>query len=351
VGRTAAEHVDAVFPAPPAGFTEYRLASFDARRIFHPGANHDPWWDMPQLILQVFLSTSFCSFSCLHCPQTRDAIRIFEVMHPDGVAVFIFDCSSAHEAFASDALLAQKMNRGPGGAQPKMHDTINPTTGQAQQMVYPADFEGKDEKGNPLACQAKGMEQVLKERDLLKTLDTKNGRVLGVCAECKKSQAARDKAAKEAKARQDEIEGSGMPAMGSRSVSETETEDLERSKTCCMQRVLSFQPDFLAEKPLLQVIIEKAGHKCLFLPKFHCELNPIEMVWGQAKRRESLFVYKHLVNICVQASVNSLMEHSLVQRSLYHSAWIMSVLSTSADTFDTAGDILMLTGTFLAFTF
>jgi hypothetical protein len=212
-------------------------------------------------------------------------------MHPDGVTAFIFDCSSAQEAFASDALPAQKMNRGPSGAQPKMHDTINPTTGQAQQMVYPADFEGKDEKENSLAGQAKGMEQVLKERVLLKTLDTKNGRVLGVCAECKKSQAARDKAAKEAKARQ-EIEGSGMPAMGSRGVSENETEDLERSKTCCMQRVLSFQPDFLVEKPLLQVIIEKAGHKCLFLPTFHCELNPIEMVWGQAKRRECLFDWK-----------------------------------------------------------
>ncbi|KAF9456284.1 hypothetical protein BDZ94DRAFT_1178041, partial [Collybia nuda] len=27
------------------------------------------------------------------------------------------------------------------------------------------------------------------------------------------------------------------------------------------------------------------NNKCFFLPNFHCELNPIEMVWGQAKRR------------------------------------------------------------------
>ena len=31
----------------------YRLPSFDARRIIYPGANGDPWWDMPQLVAQV----------------------------------------------------------------------------------------------------------------------------------------------------------------------------------------------------------------------------------------------------------------------------------------------------------
>lgn len=36
---------------------------------------------------------------------------------------------------------------------------------------------------------------------------------------------------------------------------------------------------FIDEKPLLQIIIEKAGHKCYSLPKFHCELNPIEVGW------------------------------------------------------------------------
>lgn len=56
---------------------------------------------------------------------------------------------------------------------------------------------------------------------------------------------------------------------------------------CCMQMVLSLQYDFKNEKPQLQTKIEDRGHLCLFLPKFHCELNPIEMVWEQAKRCES----------------------------------------------------------------
>ena len=44
-------------PPPLAPFTSYCILSFDARCIIYPGANHDPWWDMPQLIAQV--STRF----------------------------------------------------------------------------------------------------------------------------------------------------------------------------------------------------------------------------------------------------------------------------------------------------
>ncbi|KIK94348.1 hypothetical protein PAXRUDRAFT_143045 [Paxillus rubicundulus Ve08.2h10] len=49
--------------------------------------------------------------------------------------------------------------------------------------------------------------------------------------------------------------------------------------------MLASQQDFKEEKPLIQTIIEEAGHKCWFLPKFHCELNLIEMYWGWVKAR------------------------------------------------------------------
>ncbi|KIO17560.1 hypothetical protein M407DRAFT_32750 [Tulasnella calospora MUT 4182] len=66
---------------------------------------------------------------------------------------------------------------------------------------------------------------------------------------------------------------------------DTEDDSSSRDVYCCMEKCLSDQEDFRSEKPLLQQEIEKAGHLCLFLPKFHCELNPIEMYWGFAKQR------------------------------------------------------------------
>jgi hypothetical protein len=52
--RCTLEHADTwVPPPPPAPFTSYQIPSFDARRIIYPGANYDPWWDMPQLIAQA----------------------------------------------------------------------------------------------------------------------------------------------------------------------------------------------------------------------------------------------------------------------------------------------------------
>jgi hypothetical protein len=59
----------------------------DARRIIYPGKNHDKWWDLAQLKEQL-----------------KDAVDIFEYLHPDAVAIWIFDCSSSHEGLASDVL-------------------------------------------------------------------------------------------------------------------------------------------------------------------------------------------------------------------------------------------------------
>ena len=66
-----------------------------------------------------------------------------------------------------------------------------------------------------------------------------------------------------------------------------EPESEAMSDWCCMYQVLLLQEDLAMEKPMLQRYIESRGHVCMFLPKFHCELKPMEMLWGFAKYRES----------------------------------------------------------------
>ena len=50
------------------------------------------------------------------------------------------------------------------------------------------------------------------------------------------------------------------------------------SQKCCLAWLLSQQDDFVNQESMLKTLIKEAGHQCFFLPKFHCELNPIEMV-------------------------------------------------------------------------
>jgi hypothetical protein len=56
--------------------------------------------------------------------------------------------------------------------------------------------------------------------------------------------------------------------------------DTSKNIFCCWSNILLHQSDFFNGHPFLQEIIEDAGHIFLFLPKFHCELNPIELYWS-----------------------------------------------------------------------
>ena len=104
----------------------------DARTIIYPGKNGDAWWDMAQLLVQI-----------------KDAIPIFENLHPGAIGLWVFDCSSAHKALADDALNVKNMNIKPGGKQRLLHPTVIPlnnpalkigdwdTRGDIQLLVYP----------------------------------------------------------------------------------------------------------------------------------------------------------------------------------------------------------------------
>ena len=51
-----------------------------------------------------------------------------------------------------------------------------------------------------------------------------------------------------------------------------------------MRNELASHLDFREEQPEITNFLRRKGHACIFLPKFHCELNPIEKCWAQAKR-------------------------------------------------------------------
>jgi hypothetical protein len=59
----------------------------------------------------------------------------------------------------------------------------------------------------------------------------------------------------------------------------------DQKPTCCCRRLLFSEPDFATEDTIVEETCEARGYDMIFLPKFHCELNPIEQCWGYAKQR------------------------------------------------------------------
>ncbi|KAF9258948.1 hypothetical protein L218DRAFT_1080196 [Marasmius fiardii PR-910] len=160
--------------------------------------------------------------------QVKEAISIFNEAHPGCTALFIFDQSSAHASLAPDALHAFEMNKSDGGAQRKQKDTIIPQSNPDPQ------FQGQIQTMTLPGGKAKGLQWVLEEWGFS---------VRGMQTKCKP-------------------------------VCPTSNTD------CCVARLLSKQDDFTHQISMLETLIKELGHECLFLPKFHCELNPIEMYWG-----------------------------------------------------------------------
>jgi hypothetical protein len=329
------EQISDQMKCPP----ELRLDAFEARKITYPGKGFDPWWDLRQLVEQI-----------------KHAIAIFDHTHPDCVGVFVFDRSSAHEGFAEDALNVNTMNVHPARSQRPMCDTIIPlnnpdpapgeedTCGQIQQMCFPEDHEDLALRGKP-----KGMRAVLQERksvwDKFSAINKARGtNLIGRCASCKKSgmrkDAERRLAIAEAIGKEEDVTENDIATV------ETEAPPVEEEAWCCMYRVLSLQEDFRTEKPLIQMMIEKAGHVCLFLPWFHCELNPIEMLWGYAKYRACYgFLIPPNVLICTFQDIAMPLMGGFQQRgSSSHSVLMSAILSRFIDSFKRPGDIWTLTG-------
>lgn len=71
---------------------------------------------------------------------------------------------------------------------------------------------------------------------------------------------------------------------GMKRVLEERGVDTENMKAADMRLILGGHDDFKYEKTALEHFMASKGHRCYYIPKFHCELNPIERVWGAAKQ-------------------------------------------------------------------
>jgi hypothetical protein len=71
-----------------------------ARVIIQPGVNQDGYWTSADIAKQ--LSTT--------------VIPIFNILHPDCEAVFVFDNSTNHSTYSPDALITKNLNIKDGGA-------------------------------------------------------------------------------------------------------------------------------------------------------------------------------------------------------------------------------------------
>ena len=133
-------------------------------------------------------------------------------------------------------------------------------------MCFPKDHENPQLRGQP-----KGMKAVLEERvsgwmEYNKICKARSTKVLKKCGECTKSQVLKDAERCVEKLEEMDHQGeipSAEEVMAAEAVAPSALSD---NKWCCMYWVISQQEDFLTEKPIIQSIIEEAGHVCLFLP-------------------------------------------------------------------------------------
>lgn len=111
-------------------------------RTIEPGKNSDGWWSNEDLVEQL-----------------KRTIILFDILHPDCVALFAFDNSSNHHKYAPDALRARNLNKSDGGKnvpllRPGWYTKDGNTIVQSMQV---------DNNG---LLRQKGIQRILQERGL-----------------------------------------------------------------------------------------------------------------------------------------------------------------------------------------
>lgn len=203
----------------------------DARVVFRAGKQREGYFSTQDVVKQL-----------------SRAIAIVKKMYPNEDHVFVFDNATIHTKQPENAAIVSKMTLGPsdkvkndgiGPSGEKIKVNMAPTTlpnGSLQEFYHPENHSQKSLQG-----QFKGLKKLLEERGVPGASKLK--------LECRKPP--------------------GCPS---------------GADNCCARRAMTNQPDFRDQKSMLQLLAESHGCSVIYLPKYHCELNPIEQCWGAAKR-------------------------------------------------------------------
>ena len=226
--------------SPDYGYLKSQDGTQTARVMWKPGKNRDGYFDNNDFMEQVD--------------------KVMDILESDYTAedhLLLFDNATIHLKRRDDALSARRMPKftpkegcnwgievtrrdangntihGPDGKPLKTKVRMGDTwyNGRRQSLYF--------EEGHPRVGVFKGMAIILQERGYTNAF--------GLRAECKDFKCA------------------------------------PGAINCCCRRILYNEPDFVNVKSILQERVESRGHHCLIYPKYHCELNPLEMVWGRSK--------------------------------------------------------------------
>ncbi|CUA66969.1 hypothetical protein RSOLAG22IIIB_02877 [Rhizoctonia solani] len=169
--------------------------------------------------------------------QLEDAVKIVQEAYPEYTHIFVYDNAPSHTKRPEDAISARAMPKGEVKIFPRPI-TVKRSNGTTEKVTPPRMEPGRlpdgtlqsfylpdDHEDVNRRGSFKGMAQILRERGLYEAAEKK--------AECR-----------------------GFN-----------------------------QPDFESRDSNLEEVARKLGTRVIFLPKYHCELNPIEQCWGYAKRK------------------------------------------------------------------
>lgn len=314
------------------GFDTHSMA------IIKPGSaasGKDAYWDGPQTQ-----------------KQARTHLEGFHSQYGSAVnCVDVYDNSTGHDCAPVDGLSVDKLNKNPGYNRKKVVSIregsyLDHSTGeQVKQSMY---FQAGDilltpikegailrkdglptpraydvnyciqESDKELIGAVKGSVQLLRER-----------KVPYQCTGCFQKKLQRELCATRKSVYKAWLEDKGnddkllaLVSLPTRLQAAQQVKDVECS--CCMC-TLAKQDDFVNQKTGLEEVYDKFNlendnatqHSCMFLPKFHPELNPIERCWGRMKwhyRRFSDGTMATLIELMKEGLSEDILPLSLIRK-------------------------------------